>query len=636
MISLVYLDNINFSSIWSLFFQNKAKNLIVLDHIKLNVFTSFFLRITNLKIKEADFILGNLLDKKGESVYLSSRKITSRLSLKAANNIINNNKKLSNLNLNYGNNTIKLFIWKYLSYKMEYFVTRSLIVRSINKKSDKKIKLYIKNTNIFNSDLIDKEFSDINIIYYSTFLKKYFDLFKYCLILILKEILLIIKYLTTNHQLSKLNLDKQSVLSAGEDAIRHDKKLRSQLYWINDDKSSHNYNKFIINFSNSRIDNDKLSDLNVKTISPSLFIKSVKKCSKNKHIKDLQKQINLLFWKFIFELNYVNKYCYLLIFNLFRESKKISSMSIYLNSKVYLYKETHSLYSDAIQLISSKIDLKTLCVQYSNMGMISPGMMSSADEYILFSEMYKKVFVYKDIKPKKFLSFGYLYNGIDIHVKKEASLIRKDLTALGVNFIVCYFDESVQFDKWAFFTKKSHLYELHQLAKKVINDPTFAVIVKSQFIYSTPSKLYSKNNLIQDAKSTGRFIELSKGLIRNDIYPTQVALVSDLCISHKVGATAGLESALLGKKTLLLNSPPSFNFLDNLYQKSDIVYSSIDQIIIAIDSYRRDDLNKQELGNWKDIIHNFDPYIDKKAIIRLRKHIEKSFINNYKKKEICN
>ena len=70
-----------------------------------------------------------------------------------------------------------------------------------------------------------------------------------------------------------------------------------------------------------------------------------------------------------------------------------------------------------------------------------------------------------------------------------------------------------------------------------------------------------------------------------------------------------------------------YGILDNLYRKSDIVYSSIDEVIIAINSYRRGDLNNQGLGDWKDIIHEFDPYIDNKAVIRLREHIEKSFIN---------
>tara|TARA_B110000008_G_scaffold179585_1_gene178851 strand:+ start:232 stop:1083 length:852 start_codon:yes stop_codon:yes gene_type:complete len=280
--------------------------------------------------------------------------------------------------------------------------------------------------------------------------------------------------------------------------------------------------------------------------------------------------------------------------------------------------------------------------------MISPGMMSSADEFILFSDMYEKLFQYKEIKPKKFITFGYLYSGIDQYVKKDAKKIRKALMDLGVSLIVSYFDESVQFDKWGFFTKQRHLNELQQLAKKVINDPTFGVVVKSQFTYSTPSYLYQNDKIIQHAKSTGRFIELGEGFMteklaiqdskisldykkqlqkskRNDIYPTQVALISDFCISHKTGATAGLECALLGKRTLLLNDPPSFNVSDNFYKKSDIVYSSIEELIISLDSFKRGDLSKKRLGDWKDIIHNFDSHIDNKAIFRFRKHIDNFF-----------
>jgi hypothetical protein len=442
----------------------------------------------------------------------------------------------------------------------------------------------------------------------------------------LREVRLGIQYLTTNYKLSKTKLEKQSVLSVSEDTISNDKKLRNHLYWVNDDKTLPIYNNYVIDYNNVKKNYSNLSDSSTIITSPSIAFRAIKQCSENKHIKDLKRQINLLFWKFVFEPNYINKNLYLYTYNLFRESKKISSIALYLNSKLFIYKSTHSILGDAIQLISSKIGIKTLCLQYSNMSIMNPIMMSSADEYILFSDMYEKIFKCDDIKPKKFLSFGYLYNGIGIHVKKESDLIRLNLISLGVNFIVGYFDESVQFDKWAFFTKRAHLHELNLLAKKVIEDSTFAVIVKSQFLYSTPSKLYPDNKFILDAKSTGRFIELSQGIVRNDIYPTQVALASDLCISHKIGATAGLESALLGKKTLLINSPPTFGFTDHLYFKTDIVYPNMDEAIFAIDAYRKGDSKKQELGDWKDIINNFDPYIDNRAVLRLRNHIANSFV----------
>tara|TARA_B110000003_G_scaffold146407_1_gene147393 strand:- start:4180 stop:6129 length:1950 start_codon:yes stop_codon:yes gene_type:complete len=646
MRSNIYIDNVNFLSVLPYIF--KKQKLIVLDHINLNFFSSILSKLSRCEIEEANFIAGNLLDKNGESVLISSIRIANKLALNTANDVINNNIKLSDLNLNYGNNTIKLFISKYLQPKIQYFVIRAMVARSINQNVDNKITLYLRNPDIFNSKVIDNEFGDLNIIYYSNFIKKYINFFKYFLIIIARHIKFYVDYLLKSHKLKKLNFDKPSVLSIAEDTIRRNKNLRSHLYWLGDNNNSCNYNNYVINFSNSSVKNEELTDLGTILISPSLFIKALTKCSKNTHLRDLQKQINLLFYKFIFETNFINKNYYLIIYNLFRESKKISSLSIYLNSKIYLFKATHSLYSDAIQLISSRISLKTICVQYSNMSMISPGMMSSADEFILFSDMYEKLFQYKEIKPKKFITFGYLYSGIDQYVKKDAKKIRKALMDLGVSLIVSYFDESVQFDKWGFFTKQRHLNELQQLAKKVINDPTFGVVVKSQFTYSTPSYLYQNDKIIQHAKSTGRFIELGEGFMteklaiqdskisldykkqlqkskRNDIYPTQVALISDFCISHKTGATAGLECALLGKRTLLLNDPPSFNVSDNFYKKSDIVYSSIEELIISLDSFKRGDLSKKRLGDWKDIIHNFDSHIDNKAIFRFRKHIDNFF-----------
>lgn len=625
---MFFLDRISFSSICFLLFTRRSKTIIVLDQIKLSALVLVFMRIINVKIKEFDFIAGELLDKNGESVYVSSIKISNRLAMKAANSVITDNKEFYRLNLEYGNNTIKLFMSKYFSRKINYFVLRCLVVQTLDIESKAKITLYIKNTDVFSSDLIDSEFPDVKIIYYSNYLTKYFDLFKYCLGIILRQFRLSLQHLTATYNLSTSDLSKLSVLSLSEDTIGSNTKFRNHPHWLDYDNVSSMYNNYVIDLNNVSKDYSLLCDANTYIIRPSLALRAIKECSENMHIKDLSKQMNMLLRNFVFEPNYVKKNMYILTYNLFRESRQISSLALYLNCKLFLYRSTHAIQSDAIQLISSRIDIKTMCTQYSNMSMMHPVMMSSADEYILFSDMYKNVFEYEDIKPKRFLSFGYLYNGIAVHVMKESELIRFNLISLGVRFVVGYFDESVQFDKWAFFTKRAHVHELNLLAKKVIEDPSFGVIVKSQFLYSTPSKLYPDNKYLFEAKLTGRFVELvQEGSVRNDIYPTQVALASDLCVSHKIGATAGLESALAGKRSLLINSPPMFGFTDHLYYRADIIYPNMEEVIHAIDAYRNGVSNKQNLGDWRDIIYNFDPYIDDKAVSRLRNHIENSLFN---------
>ena len=47
------------------------------------------------------------------------------------------------------------------------------------------------------------------------------------------------------------------------------------------------------------------------------------------------------------------------------------------------------------------------------MGLISPLMLTSSDEFLIFSNEFKKLFTYKDIRPKSFIVNGYLFGGIE-------------------------------------------------------------------------------------------------------------------------------------------------------------------------------------------------------------------------------
>jgi hypothetical protein len=236
--------------------------------------------------------------------------------------------------------------------------------------------------------------------------------------------------------------------------------------------------------------------------------------------------------------------------------------------------------------------------------------MSTADFQLVFSPLYENIFKTNDISPRTFQSIGYLYNGVPHFFLHRVKALREKLRACGVTFIVCYLDESVQNDKWGLVSRKEHLYELHMLANKVLNDETFAVVIKSQFIYSSPSKLYPNDQLICQAKSSGRFVEMMHGTHRNNIYPSEAALVSDLVIGHKFGATASLEAAVFGVRSVLLNSYGVKTIWDDIISNEDIEYPNIDEALKAMDSFRLGDSISTNLGDWTAIIHYFDPYRD--------------------------
>jgi hypothetical protein len=241
--------------------------------------------------------------------------------------------------------------------------------------------------------------------------------------------------------------------------------------------------------------------------------------------------------------------------------------------------------------------------------------------------MYKALYQTEDIAPREFIPTGYLYDGVASLVREKAQKHREGLMRSGATFIACYFDESVQNDRWGLVSREDHLGELHTLAKAVLSDPTFGIIMKSQFSRNTPSRLYSTDEIILAAKATGRYLELVEGQHRNDIYPTEAALVADLCISHKFGATAALETAIAGVRTVLLDPYGIKTLWDDLYAQADIEYESIDTLMVAIHRYRAGHADKKALGDWSPILSHFDPYRDGQSTCRLRTVIENAVQN---------
>ena len=426
-----------------------------------------------------------------------------------------------------------------------------------------------------------------------------------------------------NHNFKTSN--HPSILMNHEDDIRLSNDLRNQLFWFNDSPDLINTNVFILSFNKLSINkkaNRNLKIKNIRLINLMFFKYARNKFFDNKNLKILKNEINLLFKHTISAVKYEEKYYSILLLKLFIESLNISALSIHLKTKVFLFKETHSIHSDAIQLVSSEIGLKTICLQYSNMGMISPLMLTTADEFFIFSKMFKNNFEYQNIRPKKFIINGYLYNGIEKHLLLKTLRRKQDLNDLGVKFIISYFDESVQNNKWGCIHTDHHLNELHKILNYVIDCPNTALLVKTQFLFNSPSKLYPKNPIISKALITGRYIEVSEGdCDRNNILPTELGLISDICISHKLGATAGLETALTGARTILLNSIKSNTSFDKIYNEANIVFSNIDDALSSITNFRKDNNKDNNLGIWNNIIHNFDLNNDKKSINRISKHI---------------
>jgi hypothetical protein len=105
-------------------------------------------------------------------------------------------------------------------------------------------------------------------------------------------------------------------------------------------------------------------------------------------------------------------------------------------------------------------------------------------------------------------------------------------------------------------------------------------------------------------------MEVESGTHRNRIFPAEAALASDVTIGHKFGATASLESAIAGIRSVLINPSGFISAHDELYAECEIEFKSLREALDAIMKYRSGEKKYRKLGDWSEIIDQFVSYCD--------------------------
>jgi len=290
--------------------------------------------------------------------------------------------------------------------------------------------------------------------------------------------------------------------------------------------------------------------------------------------------------------------------------------------RVFMTCENYFTAADAMLIIAMPMEIRTISYQYSNMSRVGPIMMTTADILATFSPLYHDRWTHRCIAPKQFHDTGYLHDGAFKRLGRRSAMHRETLMKAGARFILCYFDENAFLGKYDLVLREDLLGELRTLLELVVADPSFGLIVKSQFQRHSPVRFPELTDLRSAAASTGRYLELSHGSVRNIVFPAEAALAADVALSQAVGATAALESALSGTRTILLNPYGVKTENDRLYEQVDIVYPSLDCALAAIREYRAGKKDRAGLGDWSSILHEFDPFRDGGAAGRLRSVLE--------------
>ena len=399
------------------------------------------------------------------------------------------------------------------------------------------------------------------------------------------------------------NVALPALLMVQEDQLSMDRSFRGQPHWVCRDVPPPSFRTLIFK-SNSAIygnpNHNELKDFQIYSLSKDLIYSF-----SGKH--PVQKRINSSIQVLLSEAIYghgLPANCLFMLAILFLKSSLLSAFCIDQNVKAFMTCENYFLDADAMNLIGPKMGIQTFSYQYSNMSEIGPIMMSTADTLFTFSELFHKRFSNNSIKPNSFYDIGYPYDSSFSLVKKRAEKLRKQLVNNGSQFTISYFDESVQDDKdkYGMVSSNNNYKEVLELAKLVLKEKTISVIIKTQFWKNSPSVLYNMDTIIEAALATGRFIELLNGKHRNSVFPAEASLASDLVISHAIGGTAGLEVALAGGRSILLNPYSMQGANIELFKQADILYDNINIALNVISLFRQGKPEYKDLGDWSPII----------------------------------
>ena len=151
----------------------------------------------------------------------------------------------------------------------------------------------------------------------------------------------------------------------------------------------------------------------------------------------------------------------------------------------------------------------------------------------------------------------------------------------------------------------------------LLDNDDVALLLKPQFSRNLYTNLFPESLELKKVIDNGQLIEFNSGKHnRNNVFPAEVAMCSDLVIGHSLGITAPLESYLCGTRTVMLSDNRNDD-LTSMLNKS-VVYNSLQEVFHCIAEFRGGGL--EFFGDWShsiDIDKYFDPYRDGKSSDRM-------------------
>jgi len=285
----------------------------------------------------------------------------------------------------------------------------------------------------------------------------------------------------------------------------------------------------------------------------------------------------------------------------------------------YKYDSQHLVIADAMQSLGGV----TTIYQRSYESMPNPSTTVSVDIEFGFSGAMAALERPNGSNILYHVTTGYFGDHRFSLLRAKAQTVRNILLKNGADHILAYFDENTIEDSRWYLGHEFARSNYNFLLQKVIQDDRFGLVLKPKNPGTLLHRLGPIAELLKAAIATGRCYMFAEGVIQGSYPPVAGALAADVAVHDGISsATAGMESALCGIPTLLMDQDGWS--VSNLYAlgKGKVVFNDWDTLWSTYDSHRKSSGGIAGFGDWSPMLDEIDPFRDGRAAERIGTYLK--------------
>lgn len=291
--------------------------------------------------------------------------------------------------------------------------------------------------------------------------------------------------------------------------------------------------------------------------------------------------------------------------------------------KVYVswfkYTQAHCAMADALQSLGGV----TAIYHRSYDANPSADTAAAVDILFGFSQAWAEIERHSHSLIPYYVTTGYLGGHRFSGLRTRARAIREGLQQRGARRIMAYCDENSSDDqRWTLghaITRENYAF----LIEKVLKEPWLGLVIKPKVPLTLRRRLGPVAALLERAEATGRCFVFEDGRVQGSYPPAAAALASDLTVhGHFYAATAGVESALAGVPTLLMDRE---GWPDSPFYRlglGRVVFQDWQALWeVCVDHWTRPG-GVPGFGDWTAMLDELDPFRDGRAAERMGTYLQ--------------